>query len=85
MTDKSMEWQEPLTPWRIVQRRFFAEGLDVASFSQKYGLNEDEVRKVFAELRVDFWPELCAALSRETKMSEQFFANLSDQYQRMAA
>jgi hypothetical protein len=85
MTDKSMEWQGPLTPWRIVQQRFFPGGLDAASFSQKYGLDGGEVRKVFAELRLDFWPELRAALSCETGESEEYFRGLSDHYQWMAA
>jgi hypothetical protein len=86
MTGQSMEWQEPLTPWQIVRRRFFnGQGPDITVFSQKHGLSEVEVQRVFSGIDTAFSPELCAVFSRDTGMSEQFFANLSDQHQRMAA
>lgn len=91
MTDQSMKWRRPFSPWRIVQLRFFPEGLDVVVFCRKYGLDESKIRPVFGESDYQFPPELCVALSLETKrgsqpgMSTEFFRNLSDQYQRHAA
>ena len=86
MKDQGSGWQKPLTAWDVVQRRFFAgQAPDAAAFAQKHGLNEAQVRQVFSGEVTTFSPEMCAALSRETEMSEQFFVNLSNQPNRIAA
>lgn len=83
MSGNHMEWQRPLTPWRIVQRRFFSEkGLDPVPFAAKYGLDEQSVRNVLGEANTALFPELCDALSKETGMSPEFFRNLSEQYRK---
>lgn len=80
-TAETMQWQRPLTPWRIVQLRFFAEkGLDPVPFSAKHGLDERVVREILGEAQVTFFPEFCVALAAETGMSAGFFENLSEQY-----
>jgi hypothetical protein len=82
MANQSSERQKPLTPWRVVQQRFFTDGLDVVSFCREHRLDEKGVRMVLAELRTDLPPDLCAALSRVTGMEVQYFRHLNDQYKR---
>ena len=73
---------KPLSPWEIVQRRMFnGQTVDASEFSRKYGLNETSIRRVFLGLDTILSPTLCSALSAETGMSEEFFHNLSEQYQ----
>lgn len=86
MTRQQPKSRRARTPWRTVQQRFFAEkGLDAAVFSRKHGLDESEVRMIFAELQTTFPPKFSAALARETGVSQEFFKTLSDQYGRDAS
>jgi hypothetical protein len=86
MKNQSNGWQQPLTPWSIVQQRFFkGQTPGAAAFSKKHSLDEAAVRQVFSGQETAFSPELCTALSRETRMSEQFFRNLSDRHQQRTA
>ena len=86
MTNQIGEWNGPLTPWQIVRGRFFnGQGPDITAFSEKHGMDEAEVRRVFSGIDTAFTPTLCTALGRETGMSEQFFRNLSDRYQQRTA
>ncbi len=78
---EALEWRPPLTPWRLVQQKFFnTKGLDAKAFSCKHGLNERDVRMVLGEMVPDIFPDLCAALAKETGMTPEFFAGLNAQY-----
>jgi hypothetical protein len=78
-------WQEPLTPWQIVLKRFFGgEQPDPTAFAEKYGLDKDEVRRVFSGETATLSPGICIAFSGETGMSIRFFERLSEQPQAAA-
>jgi len=87
MTEQSQGWRkQPLTPWVLVERRFFKRRTpNAATFAEKYFLDETQVRQVFEGKVTALSPELCAALGLETKMTVAFFLNLSDQYQQRTA
>jgi hypothetical protein len=73
--------RESLTPWRLVERRWFGgEMPDVLAFSHRHKLNVVEVFRLFAGDIISFSNEMCEALSRETKMSKDFFRNLSNNW-----
>jgi hypothetical protein len=76
-----------MKPWEIIRKRFFGgKAPDPAAFCKKYkNLDEASVRRVFSGDVATFSPELCAALSYETKMSKQFFLNMSERYQQRTA
>ena len=82
MSDQDSEWQSPLTPWQVVQKRFFdGRELDPGPFAKKYGLDVHYVRQVFSNQISTFTPGMCAALGHTTKMSPDFFRNLSIQHE----
>jgi len=87
MSNLASEWQGPMKPWEIVQKRFFGgKTPDPAVFSKKYkNLDMAIVQRVFSGEVATFSPELCAALSYETKMSKQFFLNMSERYRQRTA
>jgi plasmid maintenance system antidote protein VapI len=82
MNRATAEWAPPLTPWEIVQRRFFGgRSVDVAEFAEKHGLDPIQTQAVISGEKTVISPELSTALSAETGMSEGFFHNLSTRYE----
>jgi hypothetical protein len=80
MTERS---NSSLTPWEIVRARYFnGETPDTASFAEKYGLDEREVRVVFNGEQTYFPDSLCGAFANDRGMTPHIFANISDQFLR---
>ncbi len=74
-------YTKPLSPWEVVKRRLFGgQAPGAKAFSQKHGLVEAEVRKLFSGEIITFSLEVCAALNQETEMSKAFFRNLSNRW-----
>ena len=81
MTNQSSQWQGPLTPWQIVQKRFFEDKApNAAEFSGQHDVDQDHVKKTLAGEEFYFSPSMCAALAEHTGMSNGFFRNLNEQY-----
>jgi hypothetical protein len=81
MHNQSFGRHLPLTPWHLVQRRFF-DGREpgILGFAARHHLNVADVLDLFSGRVISFSLEMCAALSNETKMSKDFFRNLSNRW-----
>lgn len=81
MNDRGLGWHKPLTPWYVVQRRFFdGRAPNILAFSKRHELNVVDVLRLFSGEVLSFSLEICAALSEETGMSKAFFRNLSNRW-----
>ncbi len=86
MRNEAAIWRHPGTPWELVRKKHFGGvNPDIAKFARDNNLLESDVRQVFEGRTTIFSPAICFAFSRETAMSEEYFRNLSEQYQRRAA